>query len=224
MAVGFLRILCLLLSLSTTSVRLLAAQPTESAADLVHSDLPIFRDLHSMWPRSFNDNDGFGCSSRVAFGDWQLAQRDNEAVSQPSWYSFANYGVMHCFAIIRIADERADLPESDAKISFFVFLGETAVNGEKRELWTIQMGGRPGSEYILLSRKIGPERITSFEVLQRDCPRRNERNIGSIDILLTRYCAINSRREFINFARRMAHKPPIGTITLTEGEPHKQAE
>lgn len=45
------------------------------------------------------------------------------------------------------------------------------------------------------------------------CPRANVRDGGSLDILLTRYCAVNSRSELSRLARRMAQRPPLGSLT-----------
>jgi hypothetical protein len=48
----------------------------EMADDLLHSDLPIFgRGGGNEWPQHFYDDDSFGCTSRVAFGDWVFRKR-----------------------------------------------------------------------------------------------------------------------------------------------------
>jgi hypothetical protein len=66
---------------------------------------------------------------------------------------------------------------------------------------------------LLLSRRPAEGLIEKFNVLQTACPRANVRDAGSLDILLTRYCAVSSRRELIRLARRMAQRPPLGTLT-----------
>jgi hypothetical protein len=186
----------------------------EMAGDLLHSDLPIFgRGSDNEWPQHFSDDDSFGCTSRVAFGDWVFRQRAAEAEDEVLWYRFNNYGVFHCWANISRAHERAKLLGADSHPSFFAFLGSMSVNGSNTELWTVQIGARPGSEYLLLSRVSADGPIESFHVLQTACPRSNVRDAGSLDILLTRYCAINSRGELIRLARRMVQRPPLGTIT-----------
>jgi hypothetical protein len=185
----------------------------EMAGDLLHSDLPIFgRGGDNEWPQHFSDDDSFGCTSRVAFGDWVFRQRA-EAEDEVLWYRFSNYGVFHCWANTFRADEQAKLPGADAHPSFFAFLGSMRVNGSNIELWAVQIGARPGSEYLLLSRVSADGLIENFNVLQTACPRANVRDAGSLDILLTRYCTIHSRSELIRLARRMVQRPPLGTLT-----------
>lgn len=77
----------------------------------------------------------------------------------------------------------------------------------------MQIGARPGSEYLLLSRDPAEGLIDKFNVLQTACPRDNVRDGGSLDILLTRYCTIKSRTELIRLARRMTQHPPRGSLT-----------
>jgi len=186
----------------------------EMAADLLHSDLPIFgRGGDNEWPKHFSDGDAFGCASRVAFGDWVFRQRVAEAEDEVLWYRFSNYGVFHCWANTFRAHERAGLSGADFHPSFFAFLGNMSVNGSNIELWAVQIGARPGSEYLLLSRVSADGLIENFNVLQTACPRANVRDAGSLDILLTRYCTIDSRGELIRLARRMVQRPPLGTLT-----------
>jgi hypothetical protein len=186
----------------------------EMASDLVHSDLPIFgRGGHNEWPQHFSDDDSFGCTSRVAFGDWVFKEHGAEVEDDVQWYRFSNYGIFHCWANTFRADERARLASADSHPSFFAFLGSTSVNGSDIELWTVQIGARPGSQYLLLSRDPAERLIEKFNVLQTACPRANVRDAGSLDILLTRYCAVNSRGELIRFARRMAQRLPLGSLT-----------
>ena len=66
---------------------------------------------------------------------------------------------------------------------------------------------------MLLTRGPAEGLIEKFNVLQAECPRENVRDAGSLDILLTRYCAVNSRNELIRLARRMAQRPPLGILT-----------
>lgn len=186
----------------------------EVASDLVHSDLPIFgRGGDNEWPQHFSDDDSFGCTSRVAFGDWVFREHGAEVEDDVLWYRFSNYGVFHCWANTSRADERARLASVDSHPSFFAFLGSTSVNGSNIELWTVQIGARPGSQYLLLSRDPAEGLIEKFDVLQTACPRANVRDVGSLDTLLTRYCAVNSRSELIRLARRMAQRVPLGSLT-----------
>jgi hypothetical protein len=186
----------------------------DKAGDLLHSDLPLFgRGGDNEWPQHFTDESSFGCTSRVAFGDWIFRETATEVEDDARWYRFSNYGVFHCWANTFRAFERARLDGADFHPSFFAFLGSVIVRGVDVELWTIQIGARPGSEYLLLSRAPGEGLIENFNVLQTACPRANVRDAGSLDILLTRYCAVNSRRELVSLARRMAQRPPLGTLT-----------
>ena len=203
------------------------AQPLgEWPSDLLYSDLPIFgHGGNNEWPQHFNSDESFGCTSRVAFGDWIFRERDAKTEDDAQWYRFSNYGVFHCWANTLRAYERARLDSTDSYPSFFAFLGSTSVNGSSVELWTVQIGARPGSQYSLLSRDSVEGLIEKFSVLQIACPRANVRDAGALDILLTRYCAVHSRGELIRLARRMAQRPPLGTLTRVpvDGEINEDA-
>jgi len=187
---------------------------SEVESDLLHSDLPIFgHGSDNVWPQHFYDEDSFGCTSPVGFGDWVFQKTNAEVESDVQWYRFSNYGVFHCWANTSRAYERTRLDDADFHPSFFVFLGKTSVDQRDIELWTIQIGARPGSDYLLLSRAPANGVIEKFSVLETACPRTNVRDAGSLDILLTRYCAVNSRTELIRLARSMAKRPPLGTLT-----------
>lgn len=196
----------------------------EIADDILHSDLPIFgHGDDNKWPQHIDVEDSFGCASRVAFGDWVFRERETEDEDDVLWYRFSNYGVFHCWANTFRADERERLDSADFQPSFFVFLGSAKANGSDIELWVLQIGARPGSEYLLLSRDPAQGLIERFDVLQSVCPRANVRDAGSLDILLTRYCAINSRSELRRLARRMAQRPPRGSlIRVTHGDEAKE--
>ena len=54
--------------------------PTSALGQLIHSDLPLFTgNREELYPISFSDGDSFGCSSRVAFGDWKFRETVTEA-------------------------------------------------------------------------------------------------------------------------------------------------
>ncbi len=183
------------------------------ADDLVHSDLPIFgRGGDNEWPQHFVSDDSFGCTSRIDYGDWHFRKSGSKDEDDGLWYRFSNYGAIHCWTNTFRAYERSRLDGADFHPSFFVLLGTTSVSGSEIELWTVQIGSRPGSDYLLLSRAPAEALITKFNVLQSACPPANVRDVGSLDILLTRYCAINSRSELLGLARRMAQLPPLGTL------------
>ena len=184
------------------------------ATDLLHSDLPIFGyGNDEEWPRPLNDGDSIGCISRVGYGDWVFRENDADVGVGAQWYRFSNYGVFHCWTKIFRAYEQRKLDYVDSHPSFFVSLGTINIDKRDIELWVIQIGARPGSEYLLLSRVPADGMIEKFDVLQTACPLANVRDAGSLDILRTRYCAVNSRSDLIRLARTMAMRPPIGTLS-----------
>jgi len=188
----------------------------EARSDILFSDLPLYRgESENMWPQHFYDDDSFGCVSRVAFGDWVLREQDGD---DPVWFRFRNYGAFHCWALVGRGDERQQLESAASKPAFFVLMGNIEVAGDRRELWAIQIGARPGSEYMLLSRSPRDGSIDSFDVLQIRCPRANVRDAGAIDILLTRYCAVNTRGDLLRLAQQMAHLPAIGSLALVSSD------
>lgn len=187
----------------------------EVARDLIHSDVPLFRGGENTWPQAFFERDAPGCASRVAFGDWVLREGDAED-EDAEWYRVLNYGVFHCFALVARSPRREDLEFSEHRPSFFVLLGTVQVEDSVTELWALQMGVRPGSDYLLLSRPQGEGAIDRFSVLQAQCPRASVRDPGTLSILLTRYCAMNTRADLLRLARRMAQRPPRAMLSLVE--------
>ena len=187
------------------------------ARDVIHSDLPLFSGANAeVWPRAFADNDSFGCASRASFGDWALREIGAEPGEVAQWYRIGNYGAFHCFALLARSDERQALDGLEPRPTFFVLLGTAHAGGAETELWALEIGVRPGSEYLLLSRPPGQDPVRSFNLLQAQCPRANVRDAGVRAALLTRYCAINSRAALVRLARRMALLPPQGTLTFVE--------
>jgi hypothetical protein len=196
------------------------SQPEQDIArDVIHSDLPLFSAATAeVWPRAFSNDSSFGCASRASFGDWALRETDEEPGDAAQWYRIGNYGVFHCFAVVATADERRALDGADSKPAYFVLLGTIRTTRGETELWALQIGVRPGSEYLLLSRPPGQDPIRAFNVLQSQCPRPNIRDAGALGILLTRYCVANSRAELIALARRMARRPPRATLAFVDDE------
>ena len=191
----------------------------EPENELLHSDLPLFgHGDENEWPQHFVTEDSFGCTSRVAFGDWALRRLDAQDDDDIFWYRFENYGAFHCFANISRAYDRAALAGADVHHSFFVLLDTRSVNGRDVELWAIQIGARPGSEYLLLSREAGDGLVEKFDVLQTACPSANVRDAGALDILITRYCSVRSSAELVDLAHRMMARPPLGTLTRVSDE------
>lgn len=190
------------------------------ANDLLHSDLPLFgRGGENEWPRRFRTEDDMGCASRLALGDWSFRQ---QGISGVLWYRFSLHEGFGCWANTSRSSSRDKLRAADTQQSFFIRLGNISVDGTELELWTIQIGARPGSQYLLLSRPPTKGLVDSFTVLQAECPRASVRDGGLLDILLTRYCAVSSRGELIRLARRMAKLPPLGTLTRVSDESDAQ--
>jgi hypothetical protein len=184
------------------------------ADDAIHADLPLFgTDTKNIWPQHFSsDNGDFGCTSRIKFGAWKLHRTDRDD-DDAEWYAVRNYGVFHCFALVASADERAALRHATGRPSFFILL-ETSGNSE---LWALQIGARPGSDYLLLRRTADGGIIGAFDVLQRDCPAGFRRKGPPLDIATTSYCAINTPQDLKLLARQMAKRPALGHLVWAEG-------
>ena len=188
----------------------------ELCAEKVHSDLPLYDfSWEDFWPRSsIPEGSIAGCASRVRFGDWQFTPNPIDEFGDGSWWRITNYGVFHCMAIFREEDEREYLGDAEFGHGFFAQIGETDQVGRDIELWVMQRGTLPGSDYVILAREPGEEIINEFAVLQRRCPDGAMREFeGSLDILLTDYCAINSRAALVALAIEMLELPPLGTIS-----------
>ena len=199
------------------------AEPEECHQDLIHSDLPLWtHDNGILWPRAFGDGDSFGCQTRIRNGDWRYDETGIE--DEPTWYRFANYGVFHCFMWVRNARERQGLAGGEPDGSFFIELGTAPGRDGPIELWALQRGPRPGSDYLLLSRTAGTGAIAAFDVLQRECPRDRVREGPPLSILITTYCAINSREELTQLARRMARLPALGRLTFVAEDEDEDEE
>jgi hypothetical protein len=205
------------LALSSLAVAPVAAQTGEQAESIyepIHSNLPLHTfEWKDLWPRNSHSGETFGCSSRVGFGDWRFSAAATDEDKQGYWVRLDNYGVIHCAAIIRTTEKREDLGKAEWAYGFFVRLGTARVGADHWELWAIQKGMRPGSEYTLLARAAGQAGlVTEFRVLQQRCPRGRLLEVEGLDVWSTRYCAINSRRELLALARQMMRLPPLGII------------
>ena len=192
----------------------------ELADELIHSDLPLYNfDWEEFWPRSIS-KPGIvtGCASRVAFGDWEFRPSSKDWTN-PYWLRVENYGAFHCFANFYSADERDELADGDFSRGFFVKIGELNESGQVTELWAIQEGTRPGSDYVLLSREPMDVLVDRFTVLQRRCPKEKMRGLdGQVDIASISYCSINSRGELLAFAKEMTQLAPQGELLLSSKE------
>jgi hypothetical protein len=190
----------------------------EFGAELIHSDVPLWSAYdEEVWPRKFTDDDGsFGCAWQVKLGDWKITLHDGEE----DWIRFSNYGVFHCYTMVsETADDRAELNQAPSKQSYFIDLGNHKINGQQVELWAIQRGARPGSDYTLLSREANTRPTAVFNLLQATCPEGKMRKGPSLDILLTGYCSINTKQELTSLALSMAKIRPLGKLTFEAESP-----
>lgn len=198
----------------------LAEEEYEWEHTLIHSDLPLYDfEWDDFWPRGFNSPDVIaGCESRVAFGDWQFTPNPaDEFAGDPVWYRISNYGVFHCAANIRTAYELEKLPDGDFSRGFFAKIGGGKKDGRDWELWVLQQGMIPGSEYVLFARPAGDDGlVTSFTVLQSRCPKSRLLEARHMDVWRTRYCKINSRRELLTHAKRMLAEPSLGILVRVD--------
>jgi hypothetical protein len=194
------------------------------ARDLpIHSDLPLFTDPDSLWPRHFTDADSFGCVHRVRTGDWRIVTPGEEESAQ--WLRLGNYGAMHCALVETRAYAREQLTGGGWRYSYMVQLGKTLSPKGEVELWALQSGTRPGSDYLLLSRADSDKAaggIARFDVLQQECPKENVRDGASIDVFLTDYCAVNSRADLLRLARRMALRAPAAALEFVGEAPDEK--
>lgn len=192
--------------------------------ELFHSDVPLYTfEWEHLWPRSFHDEDSFGCLSRVHFGDWEFKPDPANEHGESYWYRFQNYGVFHCAANLRSANVRGELGEGEFSRGFFVRMGESKLGTENWELWTFQQGMIPGSDYMLLARLPGKEDIIrSFRVLQRRCPEGHFRKVEGLDVWSTGYCAINSQAELLGLAQEMLRLLPLGILEHVGDSPDEE--
>jgi hypothetical protein len=186
-----------------------ACEAAERSDDVIHSDLPLWTEYRDLWPRPFVMKDSFGCTHKIALGQWR-EQREERGAEE--WIRLGNYGSSHCY----LTDVRTYHPQgvshTGLRYASLVDLGDAVGLGGSVRLWALQSGARPGSDYLLLASQRGEDRIRSFAILQRKCPSERVRDGGQVDILLTRYCAINSRAELRDLARRMAWLPRLGRL------------
>src|SRR3546814_463228 len=141
------------------SLPLHAEDEYEWQAERVHAPLPLYTfEWDDAWPRSYTAPDIIaGCTSRVAFGDWQFLPNPDDEFGDPYWIRVSNYGVFHCAANLLIADDRDNLDDGEFMRGLFVRIGTGMLDGTTWELWVLQQGFVPGSSYTLLARKNGDE-------------------------------------------------------------------
>ncbi len=191
----------------------------EVYTDLIHADVPLWGiEDKGIWPRSFSDGESFGCSHRVALGDWKIVSYEQEE----SWSRIRNYGVFHCASIFSHADIKEELKTTRTEYGYFVELGFIKIAGKEKRLWAVQQGTRPGSRYTLLLQTSEDGTVSSFDVLQSRCPKTNWRKGPNMDVWPVSYCAINSRDELISLARKMAILKPVAKMEWIADAPKEE--
>ena len=165
----------------------------------------------------FTNKIEFGCVTRIRYGDWKLTESDEQHES--GWRRLTNYGAIHCFMMVTTGYDKSFLQKTQARISYLLNLGAAPGVDGLVDLWSVQVGSRPGCDYTLLARKAAPGIISSFNVLQQACPANRLRRGPSLDIARTDYCAINSQADLIALAREMATLPPLGRLEVIRPEP-----
>jgi hypothetical protein len=215
--------ICILPVLALASAAQLPAQDqgtqdgkaAEYLSDLIHSDLPLYTfEWEELWPLAVREEGSFGCASRVSFGDWHFAPATTNQYADEIWIRAENYGVFHCAAIFYFDDQQSGLEKANSSLGFFVQLGKADLGDQEWELWAIQKGMRPGSEYTLLARQPGGDVVKQFVMLQQDCSEHFLREAGDFDGWPTRYCAINNREDLFDMAARMLRLPHAGTLSI----------
>jgi hypothetical protein len=187
------------------------------ATDLIHSPFPIYDfSWEDFWPRNFSDVTGFGCTTRVSFGDWEFQPGADNKASRGWWVRASHYGVFHCAANLRESDKRDSLDVGEFSRGFFAKIGEVGQAGSTTELWVLQKGFRTGSDYWLLSRPAGGEVVTSFAVLQRRCLPDAFVEKDNFDSWLTGYCWVETHEQLLALAQLMLEFPPLGQLTLKD--------
>ncbi|XUU61950.1 hypothetical protein ACRAQ6_06715 [Erythrobacter sp. HA6-11] len=154
----------------------------------------------------------------------EFDDRWNEHPAAGYWIKYGFAGGIHCFGVVRLAQGEHELEGAETQPVSFVPIGSTMIEGRETELWVMQVGGRPGSEYTLLAKDSAQTDWTAFSVLQSECPRHFVRDAGPIDIMRTDYCAINSQQDLLRLAKSMAKRPPLGTLTLVPDEKGPEAD
>ncbi|MBO6506515.1 MAG: hypothetical protein JJ850_00365 [Kordiimonadaceae bacterium] len=190
--------------------------PCLGQSGFIHSDVPLWGyDEESVWPKNFQEDDSFGCAHNIRLGDWKLTDEEGE----DGWFRFSNYGYIHCFIVVTKGDELASLESAKSELGFLVGLGKVKLNTSNYDLWALQLGSRPGSDYILfrsLAFEGAEKPITAFEFLPIECPNGHLREGPSLDILPTRYCAINSKQDLVSLAKKMAILKPAGELKFVD--------
>ncbi|MEM7780077.1 MAG: hypothetical protein AAF697_06785 [Pseudomonadota bacterium] len=188
----------------------------EFADDLIHSRLPLYGfDWDEFWPQPVSDEDSFGCAS-INIGDWRFEPNSADERARPYSMRFELRGIFTCGIRVFEEDEQG-LRDEGGRLGFFARIGEGEISGELVQIWVLQLGARPGSEYLLLAQLPGETGGEEYSVLQRRCPFDRLLRVRNLDSYRTDYCAIDSHEELLALASDMLEFPPLGTLTKQEG-------
>lgn len=207
----------------TASAPAISAEPPHPP-ELVHADTPLWRPYEDgdVWPTQFSNDRGMGCAYPVKLGDWRLTESAQPDAVQ--YFQLTGEGFIHCWLLAsRGVDHRQRVeaaPEiqfEKPKLGFLIKIGRAT----GRDLWLLQLGARPGSDYILLARQPTTKLVDRFDVLQRICPKGRRRGGFGLDIAATDYCSINTRTAMVAFAKSMARLPNYGVLTFEGPVPAK---
>lgn len=203
------------------AVALLATIAAFSAFAQQHqfrSGLPLFTDADELWPRSFFDEDSFGCETILIPGDY-LGSLD-PVNAEPVWWRVANYGVMHCAMVFASGFGRDSLTAAQIGFAWLAPLGEVeGPIGEDLELFAFQIRWRGGIEYLFLARdRDGDNR--SWIMLDPECPAGALRESEPIDVWGTRFCELGDAATAHSIAQDAVQREPAATFRWAGRYPH----
>lgn len=193
------------------------AGPAE-AQILVRSDLPLWADpsAENFWPQSFDDEDGFGCASKLRLGDFVVSEVEPSVEpgsdDPKEILRLVNYGAFHCAYIVR-RDYEEQIEHADGNYAWAIELGVESVGTDRLEMMALQIGASGGSEYVVVAQPEGRD-WTELLILDLHCPEGALRDAGHIDVWSTAYCGIGSRAQLEAMARQAAHNAPFARATL----------
>ena len=190
-----------------------------SAQDLIHSDLPLWSERHAeqIWPKAFVDGLSFGCAYNIQLGDWKFTGAAPSFLGE--WLRFDTIGVESCAFLVGEGERQDGLDGATSKPAFLIDLGASETGQSGVGIWALQVGMRPGSDYLLLTSVASAKPVARFRILPVHCPATNRRFGESLAHLDNSYCAIGSRAELTALARQMAKLEPVGELKFVAPAP-----
>lgn len=211
-----------------TLMALALASPV-AAQEYLHSDEPLFTMADDPWPRHFFEDDGFGCASIVPMGVWRRVDAPGgnpqaDELSNVNRLRFRNYGAFHCAYLIdwSESDEADDWRDFD--YGLIGGLGQVDEPDGKLDLYAIQSGFRPGSNYLLVAVRPTKGLITQIIVLEPECPREWVRGKKPYDVWRADYCAVPDLAGLRRLARADARKPPAALLEYVPTEDDREGD